>query len=441
MKEICHRPRPCRCRSGQCARTHKPAELTRCWPSDRCPSNGAARAGRQSPEAAPRHTPLASSPARSFELAHASTTDALFGVLSGFDVTSSVPSQNVLQPAWVERGARGSETAGGTHPTACPPDAREQPLQLLQDRRDLGPRRLHQARHREDRHALHARRADRRRRLQGRRDAARHLRDPGRGPRRGAQEAEHDAASGRCRPDQHRLAQALRQGQRQVRQDLPRHRRKSRAIPDQQGPDDDRRRQLAGGGGAKSGPAALAAHPPAGPGGEWRAPPGESQARRAGGQAGLRVRFHDAAHEDQGGTGSTVARGCANSRGSPLHLRAMGRVTRRHQTGNGSTQHRLRSLSRPDATRLHRAAAGAASPARPKTHTSPRRAIRCRATAAGLVPTTTFADCEQLDLICVPAASACREPSRTRRPSTVRRQGARKIRHRVGRSFSASQAC
>ena len=49
---------------------------------------------------------------------------------------------------------------------------REQLLQLLQDRRERDPLGLHEARRPQCRHADDARRADRRRRPQGRRDAA-----------------------------------------------------------------------------------------------------------------------------------------------------------------------------------------------------------------------------------------------------------------------------
>ena len=75
------------------------------------------------------------------------------------------------------------------------PDPSQQPLQLLQDRGDRGARPVQQARHPECRRVHHARRADRRRGLQGRRDARRQLRGDGRGPRRRAEEAEHDVAA------------------------------------------------------------------------------------------------------------------------------------------------------------------------------------------------------------------------------------------------------
>ena len=84
-----------------------------------------------------------------------------------------------------------------------------------------GARRVQQARHPQCRRPDHARRADRRRRLQGRRDAGRHLRDHRRGSRRRAQEAEHDPAAGRRRHHQHRLGQALRQGQPALREVVP----------------------------------------------------------------------------------------------------------------------------------------------------------------------------------------------------------------------------
>ena len=53
------------------------------------------------------------------------------------------------------------------------PDPSQQSLQLLQDRGDRGPPYVQQARHPERRCPHHARRADRRRGLQGRRDAGR----------------------------------------------------------------------------------------------------------------------------------------------------------------------------------------------------------------------------------------------------------------------------
>ncbi len=56
----------------------------------------------------------------------------------------------------------------------------QQPLQLLQDRRDHDPQRFHQARRRKDRLDLHARRPDRRSGIQRRGHAAAELRDHGR---------------------------------------------------------------------------------------------------------------------------------------------------------------------------------------------------------------------------------------------------------------------
>ncbi len=69
------------------------------------------------------------------------------------------------------------------------------------------------------------------------------------------------------------------------------------------GPDAGRRRQLAGRGGTEPGPADLAARPPDLPRGERRPPPGEHEARRAGGQAGAGVRVRDAAAQDPGRLG------------------------------------------------------------------------------------------------------------------------------------------
>ena len=104
-----------------------------------------------------------------------------------------------LQQARQQRGDGALRDRPGRHAVRRlrAPEPWQQPLQLLQDRRDREPRRLHQARHPQRRRAYHARRADRRRRLQGRRDARRQLRDHGGRPRRRAEEAEHDAPAGR----------------------------------------------------------------------------------------------------------------------------------------------------------------------------------------------------------------------------------------------------
>ena len=182
--------------------------------------------------------------------------------------------QPARQQARLQRGAGGVRDRPGRHPARRlrPPEPRGQPLQLLQDQRDLGARRLQQARHPPARHVLRARRADRRRRLQGRGDAARYLRDHGGGPGGRAQEAGHHPAGRRRHPRQHRLEQAVGQGQRALRQVVSRHRHQGGAMADRQGPAAARLRQLAGRGGAQSRPADLAARAPAGPGGQRRAP-------------------------------------------------------------------------------------------------------------------------------------------------------------------------
>ena len=59
-------------------------------------------------------------------------------------------------------------------------------------------------------------------------------------------------AEGRRGADQHRLGQALRQGQSALREVLPRPRRQGGRMADRQGPDAARRRQLAGRGVAQS---------------------------------------------------------------------------------------------------------------------------------------------------------------------------------------------
>ncbi len=87
---------------------------------------------------------------------------------------------------------------------------------------------LHQARHREGRHADDPRRADRRGGAQGRGHAARHLRDHGQGPAGRAGEAAGHAAAGRRGPHQYRLEQAVGEGQRALREELPGHRRRAR---------------------------------------------------------------------------------------------------------------------------------------------------------------------------------------------------------------------
>ncbi len=101
-----------------------------------------------------------------------------------------VPEQ-AQQQARLQRGDRDLRDRPGRHPARRlrPPEPRGQPLQLLQDQRDLHAQRLHQARHPPDRHVLHPRRADRRGRLQGRGDAGRHLRDHGGGSGGRPQEA------------------------------------------------------------------------------------------------------------------------------------------------------------------------------------------------------------------------------------------------------------
>ena len=76
-----------------------------------------------------------------------------------------------------------------------------------------------------------------------------------------------------------------------------------RGMARQAGPDPRRRRQLAGGGRAQPGPAAQPAGPPDLPRGERHPPAGEREARRAGGEEGLRVRLRHAAAQDAGRVG------------------------------------------------------------------------------------------------------------------------------------------
>ncbi len=148
----------------------------------------------------------------------------------------------------IERRDGALRDRAGRHPVRRlrAPEPPQQPLQLLQDRGDRGPRPVQQARHPPGRRLHHARRADRRRGLQGRRYARRQLRGDGRGSRRRAEEAEHHAEGGRRRHHPHRLGQDLRQGERALCEVLPRPRREGRAVDHRQEPDPARRRQLAG---------------------------------------------------------------------------------------------------------------------------------------------------------------------------------------------------
>ncbi len=74
------------------------------------------------------------------------------------------------------------------------------------------------------------RRADRRGGPQGRRHAARHLRDHGQGPAGRAGQAADHAAAGRRGPHQYRLEQAVGEGQRALREELPGHRHRRRGV-------------------------------------------------------------------------------------------------------------------------------------------------------------------------------------------------------------------
>src|SRR6185503_9280057 len=100
--------------------------------------------------------------------------------------------------------------------------------------------------------------------------------------------------------DPHRLGPPVWQGQSALREELPRHRHRSRGVARQTGPDADRRRQLAGGGGAQPRQPALAAGASGGAGSPWDPTAREPEARRAGRQTGERVCVRDAAVESGG---------------------------------------------------------------------------------------------------------------------------------------------
>src|SRR5438034_608464 len=171
-------------------------------------------------------------------------------------------------------------------------------LQLLQDQRDGDALRLHQARRAERADVLRARRADRRCRPEGRRDARRHLRDHRRRSAAGPAAGKPQAAAGRRGHHPYRLGQALRQGQRALREEHPGRGRRRGRVAGEAGPAARRLRQLAGGSGAEPRQGPEPAGAPDLPGGERHPHPGKPEARRAGREARLRVRVHDAAAQD-----------------------------------------------------------------------------------------------------------------------------------------------
>src|SRR2546422_238524 len=180
-----------------------------------------------------------------------------------------------------QRGGPHQRDRPGGHPTRRlrPSDDRGQGLQLLQGGRHRDPWRLHEGRHREGRLAHHARRADRRRRPEGRRHPARHLRDHGAGSAAGAPAAEPETPSRRRRDHPHRLGQAVGEGQRALRQELPRHRRRRRRMAGEAGSDAGRIGQLAGGGRAEPRSRGVPPRPPNHARGERHSPAGELEAR------------------------------------------------------------------------------------------------------------------------------------------------------------------
>ena len=91
--------------------------------------------------------------------------------------------------------------------------------------------RLHQARHREGRHADHPRRADRRRRASRACECSADTYEiTVEDLQEALQAAEPDAAAGRRGHHPHRLGQALGQGQRALHEDLPGHRRRRGGV-------------------------------------------------------------------------------------------------------------------------------------------------------------------------------------------------------------------
>ena len=116
-----------------------------------------------------------------------------------------------------------------------------------------------------------------------------------------------DAAARRRRPHQYRLGQALGQGQRPLRQVLPRHRRQGGRLAGRQGPDAARLRQLAGRGRAQSRQAGLAAGAPDRAGGERHSSARNLKLDELAAKGVSEFAFIMQPLKIQGGTGSTVA--------------------------------------------------------------------------------------------------------------------------------------
>ena len=117
------------------------------------------------------------------------------------------------------RSARSSTVSGTSASASCSTTA-------TAEVRLRHARRLQEARHRERRRHRHARRADRRREVQGRAAPAGAVRDHRRRSHRRAAAPEGGDPSGRRRADPHRLGIAVDEGQRDVRRQLARHRRR-----------------------------------------------------------------------------------------------------------------------------------------------------------------------------------------------------------------------